>query len=177
LEGKMRDLLKKYYEMEESTKENLGTLYIIHEFESLLNEFENLSITRLEDTETIIKTTVECWDYSNIDGGEIMYRLLHLLNEDEITVAELKDMDIENVMGLITFSNDDFKEIPNKSKIYEEFYCENWECTFLNDKDRLILIYEKENHVEVLVFNSFIDMLCHLVKYHKEIRKMQEGLI
>jgi len=167
----MKDLFKKYYEMGQDTKDNLSVLYMIHEFESLLDEFENLNITSLEDTEIIIKVAVECWNYSNIDGGEIIYRLLHLLNDDETTVIDLKEMDIEGVMGLITFADDDFKEISDKSKIYEEFTYKDLKCTFFNDDDKLILIYEKDNNVEVLVFKTFTDILCYLIKYHRIINE------
>ena len=76
----MKNEFKKYYEMSKDTKEMLANLYMIHELECLLPEYENINITSMKDEETIIKVAIECWYYSNIDGGEIVRRILDILS-------------------------------------------------------------------------------------------------
>ena len=60
----MRNIFKKYYEMSNDTKEMLAELYMIHEFENLILEYENLDLSSMKDEETIVKSAIECW-YNN----------------------------------------------------------------------------------------------------------------
>lgn len=160
---KMKNLFKKYYELSEEMKEILPNLYILHELESLLSEYENITIISTKDKEIIIKVVLECWYYSNIDGGEVIRRILDMLNCRSITIDELLEIDTEALINLITEEETDFKEISNKNIIISEFTYKNLKCAFFKDGTKLILTFERDNCVEVCIFNSFEEILCYLI--------------
>lgn len=168
----MRNIFKKYYEMSDNTKEILGELYMIHELENLIPEYENLDISSMKDEETIVKIAIECWYYSNIDGGEIIRRILDILNCRDITVEDLVNIDTEYLIDLITEEETDFKEDPNKDIILSEFIYKNYKCAFFRDGTRLILTFEKNNHVEVCIFNTFEEILCFVIDNKLDLKKI-----
>lgn len=159
----MKNLFNKYYELSKQTKEILPNLYILHELESLLSEYENINIISTKDKEIIIKVALECWYYSNIDGGEVVRRILDKLNCRSITIDELLEFDTEDLINLITEEEKDFKEISNKNIIISEFTYKNLKCAFFKDSTKLILTFERNNCVEVCIFNSFEEILCHII--------------
>ena len=160
----MKNEFKKYYEMSKDTKEMLANLYMIHELECLLPEYENINISSMKDEETIIKVAIECWYYSNIDGGEIVRRILDILSCRDITVEDLSKIDTEYLIYLITEDETDFKEDPNKTIILSEFIYRNYKCAFFRDGTRLVLTFEKNNHVEVCIYNTFEEILCFIIE-------------
>ena len=168
----MRNIFKKYYEMSDDTKEVLGELYMINELENLLPEYENLNISSMRDIETIVKMAIECWYYSNIDGGEIIRRILDVLNCRDITVEDLANIDTEYLIDLITEEETDFKEDPNKDTILSEFIYKNYKCAFFRDGTRLILTFEKNNHVEVCIFNKFEEILCFVIDNKLDLKEI-----
>lgn len=168
----MRNIFKKYYEMSNDTKEMLAELYMLHELENLIPEYENLDISSMKDEETIVKTAIECWYYSNLDGGEIIRRILDILDCRDISVDDLTQIDIEYLIELITEDNTDFKEDPNKNIILSEFVYKNYKCAFFRDGTRLILTFEKNNHVEVCIFNTFEEILCFVIDNKLDLKKI-----
>lgn len=160
----MRNVFKKYYEMSDDTKEMLAELYMIHELENLIPEYENLDISSMKDEETIVKIAIECWYYSNIDGGEIIRRILDVLSGRDITADDLAQFDTEYLIDLITEDETDFKEDPSKTIILSEFIYKNYKCAFFRDGTRLVLTFEKNNHVEVCIYNTFEEILCLIIE-------------
>lgn len=159
----MKSVFKKYYEMPDSTKEMLAELYMINELENLIPEYKDISILSIKDEEIIVKVAIECWYYSNIDGGEIIRRILDILNCRDITIDDLAQIDTEYLIDLITDDETDFKEQPIKNIILSEFIYKNYKCAFFRDNTRLILTFEKNNHVEVCIFNTFEEILCFVI--------------
>ena len=158
----MKTVFKKYYEMSEDTKDILGELYILNELENLLPEFTNIEITSIKDEEIILKVAIECWYYSNIEGGEIIYRILKLIDNGFISIQKLEKTDIENIIDLITENENDFNQISNNN-IMSEFYYKNFKCAFFRNGSRVVLTFEKNNNVDVCIFNSLEEMLCELI--------------
>ena len=169
---KMRNIFKKYNEMSNDTKEMLAELYMLHELENLIPEYENLDISSMKDEETIVKIAIECWYYSNLDGGEIIRRILDILDCRDISVDDLTQIDTEYLIELITEDNTDFKEDPNKNIILSEFVYKNYKCAFFRDGTRLILTFEKNNHVEVCIFNTFEEILCFVIDNKLDLKKI-----
>ena len=168
----MRNIFKKYYEMSNDTKEMLAELYMIHEFENLILEYENLDLSSMKDEETIVKIAIECWYYSNIDGGEIIRRILEILNCRDITIEDLDNNDTEYLIDLITEEKTDFKEYLNKNIILSEFVYKNYKCAFFRDGTRLILTFEKNDYVEVCIFNTFEEILCFVIDNKLDLKKI-----
>lgn len=168
----MKNIFKKYYEMTDSTKEMLGELYMINELENLLPEYENLDISSMKDEETIVKIAIECWYYSNIDGGEVIRRILDILNSRDITIDDLVEIDTEYLIELITEEETDFKEDPNQNIILSEFIYKDYKCAFFRDGSRFVLTFEKNNHVEVCFFNTFEEILCFIIDNKLDLKKL-----
>lgn len=168
----MRNIFKKYYEMKDNTKEILGELYMLNELENLLPEYENLNISSIGEEEIILKIAIECWYYSNIDGGEVIRRILDVLDCRDITVEYLANLDTEYIIELITQEDTDFKENPNKTTILSEFIYKNYKCAFFKDGTRLILTFEQNNHVEVCIFNTFEEILCFVIDNKLDLKKL-----
>ena len=166
----MRNIFKKYYEMSKDTKEILGELYMIHELESLLPEYEELKITTLKEEEIIAKSAIECWYYSNIDGGEIVGRILNLLECEEITIEDLETMEIDELKELISEDKADFEENTCKDVILSNFIYKDYNCVFFKDKERLILTFEKNDDVDVCIFNSLEEMLAYIVNSRLKVK-------
>lgn len=159
----MRNLFKRYYEMSNDTKEELGRLYILDELENLLPEYENIHISTMAEEEIILEKAIACWYYSNIDGGEIVRRILDVLSGRDITIEDLKTTEIEELIELITDDKEDFKQFPDKTILISEFYYKDFKCVFFKDCSRFILTLEKNNNVNVLTFNSINEILCFVI--------------
>ena len=80
------------------------------------------------------------------------------------TVEDLSKIDTEYLIYLITEDETDFKEDPNKTIILSEFIYKNYKCAFFRDGTRLVLTFEKNNHVEVCIYNTFEEMLCLIIE-------------
>lgn len=168
----MRNIFKKYFKMSDNTKENLGELYMLHELECLLEEYEDINISSIADEETILKVAIECWYYSNIDGGEIIKRILDILNCRDITIEDLDNIEIDELIELITEDETDFKKELKKTVILSEFIYKDLKCAFFRDGSRLILTFEKNNNVEVCIFNTFEEILCFIIDNKLDLRKI-----
>lgn len=168
----MRNIFKKYYEISEDTKEMLGELYMLNELENLLPEYEELDISSIGDEEIILKKALECWYYSNIDGGELITRILDILNCRDVTLEDLSSLDTEYLIELISEDKTEFKEFSNKTNILSEFTYKNYKCAFFRDGTKLILTFEQNNHVEVCIFNTLEEMLCFIIDKKLNLKKV-----
>lgn len=57
--------------------------------------------------------------------------------------------------------------------LISEFTYKGFACTFFKDNNRFIFTYEKNNYAEVLIFNSFEELLCNLIK--NKLKKQKQG--
>ncbi len=51
----MREIIKKYYELDDENKDLLYPMYLFHELENQLNEAETIDIYTIADEEKIFK--------------------------------------------------------------------------------------------------------------------------
>lgn len=78
--------------------------------------------------------------------------------EKMIVLEKLKNIN-SDLTDLIDYSRNDKDFI-----LISEFIYKGYECAFFKDNSRFTLMYEKNNSVEVLVFNSFEEFLCRFIK-------------
>ena len=71
-----------------------------------------------------------------------------------------------NVEKLIILEkvNIDYSKDTKDFILISEFIYKGFLCTFFKDNNRFIFIYEKDDYAEVLIFNSFEELLCNLMK-------------
>lgn len=86
------------------------------------------------------------------------------LNGIEKNLIVEKINSIKNELDELTdFTENVYKSDLNNVCIISEFTYKGYYCTFFKDKNRFIFTYEKNNYVEVCIFNSFEEMLCLII--------------
>ena len=82
----MKNLFKKYYEMQENEKEELGTLYIIHEFENLLSERDANEYVAIVNNEQSIQNALNLAALMNLRNS---VEGLSIIIVDDLSTEEL----------------------------------------------------------------------------------------
>lgn len=87
------------------------------------------------------------------------------LNGIEKVIILEKLNSIKNELDELTdFTETVYKSNLNNVLILSEFTYKGFYCTFFKDKNRFIFTYEKNNYVEVCIFNSFEEILCFIIE-------------
>ncbi len=87
------------------------------------------------------------------------------LNGIEKVIILEKLNSIKNELDELTdFTETVYKSNLNNVLILSEFTYKSYYCTFFKDKNRFIFTYEKNNYVEVCIFNSFEEILCFIIE-------------
>ncbi len=159
----MKDLLKKYYEMTDKEKDELEDLYLLHEFQTQLKEHEDLDL-ELSDEEIIFECARTCLFYSNIQGSEIISRLLNILECQDISVNDIDDLDLKELLELLEKHEGEFKEIHPDYEIIVDFIYGNFYCALMRNKEKYILVYDKEDNSHVDIYNNLEELLKYVIK-------------
>lgn len=86
------------------------------------------------------------------------------LNEIEKMLIIEKINSIKNELNELTdFTENVYKTDLNNVLILSEFSYKGYYCTFFKDKNRFIFTYEKNDYVEVCIFNNFEEILCFII--------------
>ena len=64
----MREIIKKYYELDDENKDLLYPMYLFHELENQLNEAETIDIYTIADEEKILNIAIDCSYITDLDG-------------------------------------------------------------------------------------------------------------
>ncbi len=157
----MKNLLKKYYEMNDKDKLKIKDLYILHELETQLLNYRELELD-ISDEEIIFETIKDILQDSNVKVSEIISRLLKLLKCGDITIDDIGENDIEELIELITKNQ---KELTNDdSIIIKEFVYKDFYCVFFKKGEKYILVYDKDSISHVNIFNNFEEILVYVIK-------------
>lgn len=157
----MKSLLKKYYKMNDKDKSDLKDLYILHELENQLVNYTDLELD-IADEEIIFETIKDILQESNVKVSEIISRLLKLLKCGDITIDDIVENDIEEIIELITKNQ---KEIINaECEIIKEFIYKDFYCVFFRKGEKYILVYEKDSISHLNIFNNFEEILVYVIK-------------
>lgn len=159
----MKELLKKYYKMNDEEKEELEDLYLLHELQMQISEHEDLDLT-LSDEEIIFEATRFCLLYSNISGSEIISRLLDLLECRDVTIEDIDNCEIDDLIELLDRNVGDFKDFKPKDEIITEFRYEGYYCVLMTNADRYIIVYDKDNKTNVAVYNNLEEIIAYVIK-------------
>ena len=152
----MRNILKKYYKMNNDERSELKDLLLIHEIENKLEEYEELELS-IADEETIFKIVKTVSEISNIKDTEIITRILDILVCRDITIQDITDITDNELIELITNDENDFES--EQYKILREFIYNGFYCVLVRDNEKYILIYDKNDISHVEIFETFEDML------------------
>lgn len=157
----MQNILKKYYELDEESKEILPFLYMYQELLSTKDDYENIKIDNMYDEEILMQTIMKCWYSTNLDATNIVDKLLSILNCQDITISDLKDLSIDELQELMCD-----EESTEESDIISEFTYRGFYCIFCKSDEKYLLILNKNEKTEVIVFNQFEDIFSAVVTNH-----------
>lgn len=157
----MKNIIKRYYELDDETKELLEPLYMFHELESSMDDYENVEINNLGDEESILEIAICCSYLTNLGSDVIIRRILEILNCRDISINDLKELESDELIELLQNTDDDI----NTAKIITEFTFNNLFCVLLKDKEKYILTYQKNNtDSRVLIFNNLEQLLSIIIQ-------------
>lgn len=158
----MRNIIKKYYKLDEETKEMLEGLYMFNELEETAEDFEDVGLYNIRDKEIFLDIAMNCTYLTNLGPDKIVKRLLEILSCRDITLEDINELDTDALVELMESSDDDSKE--SNSKIMTEFIYKDLVCLLIKSNDKYILTYIKENDIRRLVFNSLEEILAIIIQ-------------
>ena len=123
----MINIFEKYNRLTDEEKADLEDLYIVHQLYKQLEKFNEVDLTKLE-YKILFNKAKECFKFSNIDVREIIRRMLEILKCVDKTICDIDDLELEELVDLISNKDSDFKELEPKKDILfaittARFYC------------------------------------------------------
>lgn len=160
----MKNVFKKYYKLDDETKEMLEALYMLNELECSIGDYENVEIDTLRDEEILLAIAMNCTYLTDLGPNEIIKRLLEILNCKDITINDLDELESNELIELMQNVDDEINENEDNLKIIAEFIYRGLFCVLLKDNEKYILTYEKDDDVRVLIFNNIEELLSIIIQ-------------
>ena len=151
----MKDILEKYFSLDDEVKEILPFLYMYQQLLEKLDEFDN-NQKNLDDEEKLMEIIIKCWYATNLEITTIINKILSILNYKNITIADLVNSDIDRLYKLIEYENP-------VDEILEEFESNGYYCIVCRNKKRFLLIIDDGIDTDLLTFNSLKEILTHFI--------------
>ncbi len=171
----MKNLLKIYYELDEETKQMLPFLYMYNELLSSLEEHSKANIKSTRDKDILLQTIIKGWYSSNLEPTDITEKLLNNLEEQNITIDGLENIDITDLDKIIqNEETTEDEELTEDGEIIDDFEYNGYYCIFCKVQDKFLLILNKDNHSDVLIFDSLTDAFYKTINEHL-LNKMLNG--
>ena len=161
----MKNLIKKYYELDDEVKDDLELLYTYQTLISLFDEYD-VKIKTIGEMEKLMHIIQKCMIVTDFSVDFIVTNILEVLEAQDTTIKDLFDLEIDDLLEILFTQDEDAdndedcqdKEIPNdednKQEILAEFTFEDYYCIFCQNKDKYLLIITKGNYSGVIVLDS-----------------------
>lgn len=165
----MKNLMKKYYEMDDEVKKDLELLYTYQVLLSLFGEYENIKIKTIGELEKLMQIIQKCMISTNFSADCIITNILEILNYQDITINDLDDLELEDLLEVL-FTDEEYEEndedyqdeeISDKEdnqEIIAEFTYRDYYCIFCQNRDKYLIILNKGEDTDVIVLNSIDEM-------------------
>lgn len=154
----MKDIIKKYYKLDDETREDLYALYMFHEIEALLDDYEDTDIVSIADEEKLLEAAMACSLLTTLDASEIIKRLLEVLNCQDVSIIDFEELDASEILDLITETQDENTINPI------EVFVERGNLRILTKENgKYILTYQNGDDTKVLVFNNIKELVSKIV--------------
>lgn len=161
----MKNLMKKYYEMDDEVKKDLELLYTYQVLLSLFGEYENIKIKTIGELEKLMQIIQKCMISTNFSVDCIITNILEILNYQDITINDLDDLELEDLLEVL-FTDEEYEENDedcqdeetsndkNNQEIIAEFTYKDYYCIFCQNRDKYLIILNKGKDTDVVVLNS-----------------------
>ena len=157
----MRNLLKKYYKMNDEQKNKLEDLLILHNIEIMIDKHKDLDIVIL-DEEIIFDIVKNIYESTNLRIDLITNRIFDILEGSDITTDDVFSLNTDELIELIS-DNEEYTE-KEDYEIISKFVYGGFECSFVRDGKNYILVFERDNNSHVEIFKSLEQLLGYVIK-------------
>lgn len=140
----MKNIFEKYNRLTDEEKEDIEDLYIVHQLYKQTKKFNNEDLT-VEEFRTLFKRVKECFNASNIDVKEIIKRIYEILKCVDKTIRDIDDLEIEELIDLISNKDSDFKGLEPKKDILFAITTARFYCLLLKYEGQYMLVCEKND--------------------------------
>ena len=140
----MINIFEKYNRLTDAEKEDLEDLYIVHQLYKQLEKNNIVDLTKLE-YKILFNKIKECFEFSNINVREIIKRMLEILKCVDKTVSDIDDLELEELVDLISNKDSDFKELEPKKDILFAITTAKFYCLLLKYEGQYMLVCEKND--------------------------------
>lgn len=140
----MINIFEKYNRLTDEEKEDIEDLYIVHQLYKQLENFNEIDLTKLE-YKILFNKVKECFNVSNIDVRKIINRMLEILKCVDKTICDIDDLELEELIDLISNNDSDFKNVEPKKDILFAITTAKFYCLLLKYEGQYMLICEKDN--------------------------------
>ena len=106
----MKQVIMKYYNLDEETKELLPFLNVYHEMMVQADNYENQILENLNDEEIVMNTAIFCAMNTILDISEIIKRLFDVLNGQDIFTSDIDELSKEELFELLDISENEVRE-------------------------------------------------------------------
>ena len=140
----MINIFEKYNRLTDEEKEDLEDLNIVHQLYKQLEKNNIVDLTKLE-YKILFNKAKECFKFSNIDVREIIKRMLEILKCVDKTICDIDDLELEELVDLISNKDSDFKELEPKKDILFAITTARFYCLLLKYEGQYMLVCEKND--------------------------------
>lgn len=140
----MINIFEKYNRLTDEEKEDIEDLYIVHQLYKQLENFNEVDLTKLE-YKILFNKAKECLNISNIDVREIIKRMLEILKCVDKTICDIDDLELEELVDLISNKETDFKNVEPKKDIIFAITTSRFYCLLLKYDGQYMLVCEKND--------------------------------
>ena len=140
----MINIFEKYNRLTDEEKEDLEDLYIVHQLYKQLEKNNIVDLTKLE-YKILFNKAKECFKFSNIDVREIIRRMLEILKCVDKTISDIDDLELEELVDLISNKDTDFKNLEPKKDILFAITTARFYCLLLKYEGQYMLVCEKND--------------------------------
>lgn len=160
----MKNILKKYYKLSDEEREKLEDFYIV---DSILNTMADTTIyINPKSLETLVDIVKELLVYANIPLGELIDRIFKIIDAPDKSIDDIEELELEELIELLKEDENDFDDSYIEVEIIKEFEYKGYKCSLSKSGDKYVIIYEKDDKADVMIFNDYEDMLCSLIDYN-----------
>lgn len=140
----MINIFEKYNRLTDEEKSDLEDLYIVHQLYKQLENFNDVDLTKLE-YKILFNKVKECFNVSNIDVREIIKIMLEILKCVDKTICDIDDLELEELIDLISNKDSDFKDLEPKKDILFAITTAKFYCLLLKYEGQYMLVCEKND--------------------------------
>ena len=140
----MISIFEKYNRLTDEEKEDLEDLYIVHQLYKQLEKNNIVDLTKLE-YKILFNKAKECFEFSNIDVREIIKRMLEILKCVDKTISDIDDLELEELVDLISNKDSDFKNLEPKKDILFAITTARFYCLLLKYEGQYMIVCEKND--------------------------------